>query len=369
MSVSVAIAAGGTGGHLVPALAVIEALRAQQPDVEITLIGSRRHLDESLASRVGVRVAATDAISFSSRRELPCVALRLAGATRQVRRLLTQVRATAVLGFGGYPSLPTVLAARTLRRPVLVHEANALPRLGLANRFAARCGGHVYAGFEPAGRDLRRRPRLIGVPIRRAIATLDRAARRADARAQLRMPSDAFVVLVIGGSLGAGRLNETIVALGARGLPDGWAILGSTGAEQYPQVSARVTDPNIRLEPFLDDMASAYAAADVVVARAGASTVAELDHLGLPSVLVPLPIARLGEQDANAKVLASTGLARVVSDADLDADRFVSEVRAIASAPRGERSASGELHASAAASLATVLLATALRAARSKGSA
>jgi UDP-N-acetylglucosamine--N-acetylmuramyl-(pentapeptide) pyrophosphoryl-undecaprenol N-acetylglucosamine transferase len=334
VSISVAVAAGGTGGHLFPALAVADAIRTLRPDAQLTFIGSSRHLDRALLESRDVRIEATPVTSYASRRDLPAMTWRLARGVMQARGILRVVRADAVIGFGGYPSLPAILAAATLRIPRLVHEANAHERLGLANRLGARTGAEICGGFPTTGRALGRPVRICGVPLRPAIAALDRSARRADGRRRFERSGSATVVLCLGGSLGARRINAAAASLAERGMPEGWELIVSTGATDHASTAGSVTARDrIRLEAFIDDMDLAYAAADVVVARAGASTVAELEHLGLRAVLVPLPIAREGEQDGNAAALVARGGATIVTDASLDAGTLRAAVTALLAAP------------------------------------
>lgn len=349
-----ALAAGGTGGHLFPALAVADALRARRSDVELSFIGSSRGLDGALLESRGVWIASTPVTSYASARELPAMSARLARGISQSRRILRERGVQAVIGFGGYPSLPAVLAAATLRVPRIVHEANALERLGLANRLGARTGAEIWGGFGATGSGLGRPVTVCGVPLRETILTLDRAARRGEARSKLGCDPASTVVLCLGGSLGARRINAAVTGLVAAGLPSGWELVCSTGSDRFAETRAAIgDDERVHLLPFIDEMELAYAAADVVVSRAGAATAAEVEHLGLRAVLVPLPIAREREQDRNAAALVARGGARIIPDADLDADRLRAAVAALLDEPEP---AADPRHAHAAERLAERLI-------------
>lgn len=327
MTPSVVVAAGGTGGHVAPALAVAEALRAARPSAIISFVGTRRGLEGEMVAAAGYPLHLVDVLPFARtlgpRRFL--APLSLARAARQAGRILRAERASVVLGMGGYASLPVVAAARLGRIPCLIHEQNAIP--GLANRAAARLTRNVAVAFpEAAGHfPAHAAARAVGMPLRRAIASFDRAALCAEARAVFGLSGDRPAVLVFGGSLGAARLNAAAAGLAAR-----WrdradrqllVIAGRAHAEELgPRLARAAGSMSVRCEAFVDRMELAYAAADLALCRAGASTVSELAAVGLPAVLVPYPHARHAHQDANARALG--GGAIVVRDAEATADRI-----------------------------------------------
>jgi UDP-N-acetylglucosamine--N-acetylmuramyl-(pentapeptide) pyrophosphoryl-undecaprenol N-acetylglucosamine transferase len=227
-----------------------------------------------------------------------------------------------VLGMGGYPSVPGVAAARLAGIPSVIHEANAIP--GLANEMAARMTANVAVSFEQTLRLFgRRRPRLIGLPLRDAIAAFDRDALRPEALDAFGLSPDVSTVLVFGGSLGAARLNEAVV-----GLTKAWSARDDTqliviaGRTHANALESRIEPGKllVRVLPYVDRMELAYAAADMAVCRGGASTVHELAVVGLPSIIVPLPIARRHEQHANAKMLVDAGATLMIEDRDATTD-------------------------------------------------
>jgi UDP-N-acetylglucosamine--N-acetylmuramyl-(pentapeptide) pyrophosphoryl-undecaprenol N-acetylglucosamine transferase len=233
----------------------------------------------------------------------------LRAAVAAAGRTIDESGAEVVVGFGGYVSTPAYLAARQRRVPIVVHEQNARP--GIANRIGARMTRFVGTTF--ASTRLRN-ARVVGMPLRREIALLDRVERRAEALAHFGLDPDWPTLLVTGGSLGAQRLNQAFAQRVDELRAAGVQVLHLTGlGKEFEPVSA-VSGPPYVVAPYADRMELAYAAADLVVARAGANTVCELTAVGLPGVYVPLPIGN-GEQRLNAHDVVSAGGGILVDDA------------------------------------------------------
>jgi UDP-N-acetylglucosamine--N-acetylmuramyl-(pentapeptide) pyrophosphoryl-undecaprenol N-acetylglucosamine transferase len=306
----VVLAAGGTAGHIEPALNLADALRRIDPATSILVIGGERGLEGSLVPARGYHLEAVESAPMPRRlsRDLARVIPGAWRATRQAERLLDGFGAEVVVGFGGYAALPTYLAARRRRVPLVVHEANARP--GLANRVGARLTPHVFSSVPGTLRGAS----VIGLPLRQAISHLDRLALRSQARESFGLRADAPVLLVFGGSQGAAHLNESVAGAIAELTAGGFQVLHAYGARN-PQPTAHAG--YVRL-PYLDRMDLAYAAADLALTRAGAMTCAELAAVGLPAVYVPLPIGN-GEQRLNAQPVVSAGGGLIVDDADLSA--------------------------------------------------
>ncbi|MBF4602728.1 UDP-N-acetylglucosamine--N-acetylmuramyl-(pentapeptide) pyrophosphoryl-undecaprenol N-acetylglucosamine transferase [Curtobacterium sp. VKM Ac-2884] len=338
----VVVAAGGTGGHVFPGLAVAAAIERLVPGSTVTFSGTPDRLEARLVPAAGYRLDTTPMQSFPRRvgRRAFGFPLRFARCVLRARRQLRARGAQVVVGVGGYPSVPAVVAAWTLRIPVVVHESNATP--GLANVLAARLARHVACAFDPARTGLtgRAEVRRVGIPILPALASCDRASMRATARERFGVaPGERFVV-VSGGSLGAASLDRAAVDLAcARSWDTGFRMLVKASPIHVEELTGRLHDGGgdavASIVSHIDDMAAAYSAADVVVVRAGACTVAEVEHLGVPAVLVPSPYATDDHQTANAEALVAAG-ARVVvvPDADLDARALDAAVSALA-APTG----------------------------------
>ncbi len=339
-ALSVVIGAGGTGGHIYPGLALADALRRAVPGAVVSFVGTERGLETRLVPEAGYRLHTVDMIPFdpalgARRFLLPADLLRSAA---QVRAVLRERGAHVAVGMGGYPSAPVILGARTAGLPSLIHESNAVP--GRANRFAARLTPHIAVAFE-CGRDHLpggHRAHVTGMPIADALARLDRPALRAEARRALGVPEGARLLLVNGGSLGAARLTEAALGLAARWRWRGDVrLLVKTGPAALDEARDRLArtgaDAVARAVPYLDRMDLAYAAADLVVCRAGSATVAELASTGVPAVLVPYPHAPGDHQTHNARVLSDAGAGLLLPDAEATADRLAALVGPLLDAP------------------------------------
>ncbi|MCS0634182.1 UDP-N-acetylglucosamine--N-acetylmuramyl-(pentapeptide) pyrophosphoryl-undecaprenol N-acetylglucosamine transferase [Streptomyces sp. LP05-1] len=329
---SVVIGAGGTGGHIYPGLALAEALRRAEPDAVISFVGTTRGLETELIPAAGYRLHTVDMIPFDpalgARRYLLPAALLKSAA--QCRALLREQGARVAVGMGGYPSAPVVLGAKFAGLPSLIHESNAVP--GRANQFAARLTPHIAVAF-----DTGHLPGAVttGMPIAAAVAGLDRSASRRTARRELGVPEGRRLVLFNGGSLGARRLTEAAVGLAHRWRHrDDAYLLVKTGPAALDATREALGDsPVARAVPYLDRMDLAYAAADLVVCRAGSATVAELATTGVPAVLVPYPHAPGDHQTHNARVLTDAGAGLLLPDADTTAERLAALVEPLLADP------------------------------------
>jgi len=310
----VLMAGGGTAGHTSPLLATADALRRLEPSVEVTALGTPRGLEVRVVPEAGYPLELIPPVPLPRRpsADLARLPARLRGAVRAAREVLDRVDPDVVVGFGGYVSVPAYLAARKRKVPIVVHEGNALP--GVANRLGARFTTSVATSFPDT--ELRH-ARYIGLPIRRMISTLDRAALRDEARRELGLRPDLPTVLVTGGSQGARRLNESLgrsrVAFTAAGVQV-LHVAGPQGSVDLGDTPDRADGPPYVVVPYVDRMDLAYAAADLVVCRAGANTVTEVAAVGLPAVFVPLPIGN-GEQALNARPVVAAGGGLLVDDA------------------------------------------------------
>ncbi len=306
----VLLAGGGTAGHALPMLALADCLRRRDPTTAVLCLGTREGIEARLVPERGYDLSFVPRLPFPPRPsgEALLLGTRVAAAVRAASAAVEAFRPDVVVGFGGYVSTPAYLAARRGRVPVVVHEANARP--GLANRLGARLTRHVAVTFP--GTPLPNAVRT-GLPLRTEITTLDRAARRDEARATLGLDPARRTLLVFGGSLGAQRLN---LAFGgaAEALADAdIQVLHAAGRGKEFSPPARPGGPSYVVVPYLDRMDLAFAAADAVACRAGAATVSEVTALGLPAAYVPLPIGN-GEQAFNAAPVATAGGGILVAD-------------------------------------------------------
>lgn len=303
-------------------MAVADALRELDPQVRITALGTARGLETRLVPQRGYDLELITPVPLPRKPsgDLVRLPLRVRTAIRQTRSVLAGVQADVVIGFGGYVALPAYLAARGgfglrgRRRavPVVVHEANA--SAGLANRVGAVSARRVLAAVPDPGL---RKVEVVGVPVRAAITSLDRAALRAEARAFFGFAPDAKVLLVFGGSQGAQSINRAVSSASRALAAAGVSVLHAHGPKNTLDLPAADDGaPPYVAVPYLDRMDLAYAAADLAICRSGAMTVAEVTAVGLPAVYVPLPIGN-GEQRLNALPVVSAGGGVIVDDADL----------------------------------------------------
>ncbi len=331
-------AAGGTGGHLYPALAIAEEIRRRHPDLPIEFAGTPHHLEASVVPREGYPFHAIDVIGLPRKPGLRLLkfGFLMARAIRQTSALLRTLRPKVVVGCGAYVSVPAIVAARLQGIPTLLAEANAYP--GLANRFLGRLADRVAVAIPgteanfPPGRAV-----CLGNPIRAAFGVGDRAK----ARRELGFPETERLLLVTGGSLGAQALNKAFVGVleAVLGRPD-WSVLHIAGPKNLEEVVARTGarpcdsvpmvgggaaqeaheayeayeahDGRYRLLGYCDRMPQAILAADLLVSRSGATIVAEITSAGRPALLVPLGVNP--DQAANAKFLERSGAAAVVTN-------------------------------------------------------
>ena len=312
---SVVLAGGGTAGHTSPLIATAHELERLSPWVRLTAVGTARGLETTVVPAAGLTLRLISPVPLPRKPglELARVPARLWRSVAEAARILRSVEADVVLGFGGYVSTPVYLAARRLRLPIVIHEQNALP--GLANRVAARFTSAVYTSFPdtplPAAT-------CIGLPLRRSIVELDRSARRGAARQQFGLHPARPTLLVSGGSQGARSINTA--ATGAREalLAQGIQVLHVLGPKNVTEETRPSTDVRTGAvyQPvaYVSEMEQAYAAADLMLGRCGASTVLETAAVGLPAVFVPYPHGN-GEQGRNAAVVVRAGGAELLDDA------------------------------------------------------
>ena len=311
----IVVMAGGTGGHVFPALAVADELRSR--GVEVSWLGTRQGLEAEVVPRAGfpidyVQVSGLRGKGISSVLLAP---VKLLLALAQSLKILSRRKPAAVLGMGGFVTGPGGLAAWLKRCPLLIHEQNA--RAGLTNRLLAPLARRVMEAF-PNTFATRKKVLRTGNPLRKTFidATANTSATREGRSLRL---------LVVGGSLGAARLNEVVpealASLDAAARPEVWHQAGKRNIDTARSTYA-AAGIEARLEPFIDDMAAAYRWADVVLCRAGAMTIAELAAAGVPSILVPYPFAVDDHQTANARYLTDAQAAILLPQTQLSAQRL-----------------------------------------------
>jgi UDP-N-acetylglucosamine--N-acetylmuramyl-(pentapeptide) pyrophosphoryl-undecaprenol N-acetylglucosamine transferase len=323
------IAAGGTGGHIYPALAVARSLRARPDAAELAWVGGHRGLEAGLVPAAGIpfhRLVLRSLRSVGLDAHVVLDPLRLGASVPQAAAILGRLRPAAVFTTGGYVAIPVLLAAAPMRIPVVLWDGNVIP--GRAVRATARLADVLAVSFEATCDALRAAAPgapcfVTGTPIRDT-SGIDRA----EARAALGIAPDERVLLIFGGSQAVRRFNGAVAAALPR-LVERVVVIHVTGDDGYAAALAgrealpEAVRGRYRPHPFLrDDMLTALAAADLVVGRAGSSTLAEVTALGLPMVVVPYPHAA-GHQRANAVELVDAGAARLIEDDDFDAEALL----------------------------------------------
>jgi UDP-N-acetylglucosamine--N-acetylmuramyl-(pentapeptide) pyrophosphoryl-undecaprenol N-acetylglucosamine transferase len=351
--VTVVFAGGGTGGHLYPAIAIADALRSRS--ARIAFIGTADRLEATIVPKAGYDLHAIASHSLprtASLELLTTIARNLKGTFQSLRLLATQ-RPDLVIATGGYVCFPVALAARIRRlmhlsrAPVVLLEPNAEP--GMTNRLLTPIVDEVWGPSVEPDRRFRTKYKATGIPIR---STLRRLPRREDAIARLGLDPSLRTLVAMGGSQGARSINDALASLiEEHALPAGWQLFALTGRSDFDRVRAALRNAR----PYLDDMADAYAAADLVLARAGASTLVELTTLGKPSILVPYPYAAEGHQAANAARLEAAGAAVVLTDRELQAGGLGAVLAQTVEPQRLQALAGGAAHLGGADPLCAIL--------------
>ena len=323
------IAGGGTGGHLFPGVAVAEELRARDPDATIRFVGTRRGIEARVLPDLGWDLKFIEVSGLKTVGVLGALrgVFRLPRALWQARRVVKEFRPDAVIGVGGYASGPVVLMARLRRIRTAILEQNSIP--GLTNKILGRVAQRVFIAFGGSQRFFKpAKTVLAGNPVRRDLLQKLLAAQPA--------AHDRVHVLVCGGSQGAIAVNDlasqALISL-ARETP--LAIIHQTGEKDLAATTERYRAAGVTAEchAFIKDMASAYQAADLVIGRAGATTVAELAITGKPAVFIPYPFAADDHQTLNAREMADAGAALVFPQSELTADKLADALRPLLAEP------------------------------------
>ncbi|MDY6987026.1 MAG: undecaprenyldiphospho-muramoylpentapeptide beta-N-acetylglucosaminyltransferase [Thermodesulfobacteriota bacterium] len=317
----VLIAGGGTGGHFFPAVALAEAFMMTDPEGSILLAGTDNPLEVSILLRRGFDHVSISAGGLKGRglwRQAHGL-LKLPIGFWQAVRTIWRFKPDITIGVGGYASGPVALAARLMGKNIVIHEQNFLP--GFTNRVLGRLAQRIFVSFpDDLGMFTSSKTVLTGNPVRQEVLGA--------------APSDSgkgrFTVLVVGGSQGAHTINCAVVeALTHPDLPTAIGFIHQTGTKDAPWVARAYKEHGIRatVEPFIDDMARAYHSCDLVICRAGASTVAELAALGKPALFIPFPFAANNHQELNARYVAARGGGEVLLEKDLDGESLARKIR------------------------------------------
>lgn len=332
-SLSVLFAGGGTTGHISPLLAIADDLRYQDPEARLTVLGTPEGLETRLVPEAGYDLVTIDKVPMPRSLDTSLVRFpgKLLGTITRVRKLIRERDVDVVVGVGGYVSTPAYLAARLTGTPIVIHEANAHP--GMANKLGARFTPPERIGFAFAGTPLP--GEHVGMPMRAAIEHLDRrdpATREAAAR-HLGLDPALPTIIVTGGSLGAQTINDAMLGAMEDISSAGVQVLHITGRGKGEDLRAAAADqPHYHVVDYVDGMENVYLAADLLVCRAGAGTVAEVSVMCVPAVYVPLAIGN-GEQRLNASSAVKAGAATMVANADFTAEHVRTSVLPLVTNP------------------------------------
>jgi len=325
----VLIAAGGTGGHIYPGIAVAQEIKRRDPKSEVRFVGTARGLETRLVPQAGFELSLIDSAGLKN----VSLVARMKGLAIlpksfvSARRVIREFGPDVVVGAGGYVSGPVVLMASLLRRPTLVMESNALP--GWTNRVLARFVDRAAVSFEQALPYFRGKAVVTGNPVRREFFEIP---------AKRREPG-VLSLLVFGGSQGAHAINEAMIAAlpSFKVLPVTLRIKHQTGAADFEKVKAAYANAGwseqVEVRSYIDNMMSDFAAADLVICRAGATTTAELIAAGKASIMIPFPHAADDHQRKNAEALQATGAARVIVQQELSGERLAKEITELVQEP------------------------------------
>ncbi|HWV38455.1 MAG TPA: undecaprenyldiphospho-muramoylpentapeptide beta-N-acetylglucosaminyltransferase [Vulgatibacter sp.] len=323
------IAGGGTGGHLFPGIALAEEVVTRHPANEVLFVGTARGLEARVVPQQGFPVELVEVTGVKGKGLLGLVRAMwmLPRAIARCMSILRESRADIVVGVGGYASFPMVVAAFLRGTPTAIQEQNALP--GLTNRLLGRIADAVFVAFDEAASFFPvRKVQNVGNPIRKAL--MENFLRPQERH-------DRFRILVFGGSQGARAINAAAVeaARSLAPLRDRLRILHQTGAADREATQAAYDEAGIEAEvvEFIDDMSHAYARSDLVICRAGATTLAELTVCKKAAVLIPFPYAADNHQEVNARSLVDQGAALMILQRDLSGERLADEVRALVDDP------------------------------------
>lgn len=323
------IAAAGTGGHINPGIAIANKIKEKEPNSEIIFIGTGRGLEKDLVPRAGYELKNIDAhglerkITFQNLKNLYATYKSIEAA----KKIMESFKPDVLIGTGGYICVPTVLAAKKMEIPIVLHESNAFP--GIAVKLFKRRADKILVGFEDAKKRLDNRENIVvtGNPIKirkRNLTTQEKNKIIQEAGLKNTLP----IVLVFGGSQGAQSINRSFIEIIANKKNKDYQIMWAAGPEQYKEIKKKLEEVNmdieninnVRIVPYIYNMEEIMNISDLVVCRSGAMTITEISVVGKPAIFIPFPYATENHQEYNARVLANVGAAKIILDKDLNSE-------------------------------------------------
>ena len=331
--ITLIISGGGTGGHISPAIAIAQQFIQQHPDAVIHYIGKTGGREEQVIAQSGLPLL-FHGISAQGipRRISPAIFTALYQTLlglRQAMKLVKQIKPNAVIGTGGYVSVSAVFAAQLKKIPTLVHEPDAFP--GMTNRFLGKRAKYITTSYQELERYFpAEKIKVTGNPIRSQFGSLDKA----NGLKRFELESGQVTILVTGGSQGAMSLNKftakAFKILDKENLKI--QVIFQTGDKSYPEIiqeTAGLKNIKVIVKPYIENMADAYAAADLVISRSGAMSISEITYCGLPAILVPYPYATANHQEKNARSVESKGAAKVILEKEISPELMASTIQTI----------------------------------------
>lgn len=339
-------AGGGTGGHINPAISIADYAKAHDEDFEAVFIGTKGGLETKLVPKAGYNLKFIDIQGFDRKHLLKNVKTvqKLIGANHECKKIIKEFKPDCVVCTGGYVSGPVAMAAHKAKIPALIHEQNVYP--GLTVRGSEKYVKYLALSFEETINHMKDKSKCVvtGNPIRTEILEADYKKSR-EALGVTRP-----FVLVFGGSLGADKINSTVIGMLDKIVKeDKISLLFGTGDRNYEAVMSKINEEgielndNVRVVPYIDNMAECMAAADLVVARSGAITVSEIAALSKPSILIPSPNVVRNHQEQNAREFEKNGAAAVIVESELTSDGLYHRIMSMISSPEELKRMSGNL--------------------------
>jgi len=325
----VLIAGGGTGGHINPGLAIAKHIKQQEPLAEITFVGTKKGLETKLVPREGFILETITVRGFKRKLSFDTVLAvkELLQSFFEAAKLIKRIKPDVVIGTGGYVCGPVLYVAAKKGIPTLIHESNAYP--GVTNRLLAKYVSYVAISFIDSKKYFKDSEKLIhtGNPVRQELLK----ANKLEVIKQLDIASDKPLIVVMGGSRGARKINETVALMLNNNFKGEFNIIFSTGEEQFEGVNSSIKIDDkykkmVKVVPYIYDVEKVYVASDLMICRAGAITISELQTMGIPSILIPSPYVTANHQEHNARSLEKDGGAVVILENELNADILYKQI-------------------------------------------
>ena len=338
MKLRAIIAATGTGGHINPGIAIANKIKEKEPGSNIIFIGTGRNLDRDLIPRAGYELKTIDAHGLERKLTVQNVKNLIATykSINMAKKIMQDFKPDVLIGTGGYICVPTVLAAKKIGVPVILHESNAFP--GIAVKLFKKKADKILVGFEDAKKRLDNRENIevVGNPIKLKKNNLS-DAEKIKIINNIGLKADKPIVLVFGGSQGAQSINKSLLEIIVNKKNKDYQIIWAAGPEQYEKIKTKLEEVNMNIEnidnvkilSYIYNMEEVMNICDLVVCRSGAMTITEISVVGKPAIFIPFPFATENHQEYNAKVLENVGAAKIILDKDLNSEILSNTINGI----------------------------------------